>query len=200
MHSLWRRGGLVALATLLLAAGASLSTAAPVAAKSGGTVTFAEGPAAPPSYILPLAAGSYFSVTNLSDFSQIMFPPLYWFGSNGQPKYNPALSIANAPKWSNNNQTATITMKHWKWADGQPITARDVTFWMNLLSAAVSPAAASVGSANAPGPGYGAFVPGGFPQNVVSYSVTGTYSLVFHLNQSYDPTWFLYNELSQIYP
>ena len=196
----WRRVGVVSIAALVLAAGASLTTSTTAAAKGGGTVTFAEGPNAPPQYILPLASGSYFSVTDLSDFSDLMFPYLYWFGNSGQPKYNPALSIANAPTWSNNNQTVTMTMKHWKWSDGTPITARDVTFWMNLLSASTSPAAANVGSANAPGPGWGAFVPGGFPQNVVSYQATGTYSLVFHLNASYDPTWFLYNELSQITP
>jgi len=73
-------------------------------------------------------------------------------------------------------------------------------FWMNLLEASVSPAAASVGSTSAPGPGWGAFVSGGFPNNVVSFAATGTYTLTFHLNASYDPTWYLYNELSQITP
>jgi peptide/nickel transport system substrate-binding protein len=75
-----------------------------------------------------------------------------------------------------------------------------VVFWMNLLEASVSPAAANVGSSSAPGPGWGAFVSGGFPNNVVSFSATGTYTLVFHLNASYNPTWYLYNELSQITP
>jgi peptide/nickel transport system substrate-binding protein len=34
----------------------------------------------------------------------------------------------------------------------------------------------------------------------VSYEQTGTYSVVFELNASYNPTWFLYDELSQITP
>jgi peptide/nickel transport system substrate-binding protein len=83
-------------------------------------------------------------------------------------------------------------MKHWRWFNGEPITARDVIFWMNLLSAVTDP--------SAPGPGWGAEVPGGFSANVVSYAQTCQYQAVFHLNAAYNPTWYLYNELSQIYP
>ena len=200
MLSVWRGAGLLALAALVLTACGSITYHAKTTAKSSSTVTFAEGPSAPPSYISPLAGGAWFSVTNLSDFSEIMYRPLYWFGNNGQPKFDAALSLANAPVWSNNNQTVSITMKHWVWSNGTPITARDVVFWMNLLNASVSPAAATVGSTTAPGPGWGAFVSGGFPNNVVSFTATGTYSLKFQLNASYDPTWYLYNELSQITP
>ena len=200
MLSVWRGAGLLALAALVLTACGSITYHAKTTAKTSSTVTFAEGALAPPSNISPLAGGAWFSVANLSDFSEIMYRPLYWFGNSGQPKFNAKLSIANAPVWSNNNQTVTITMKHWVWSDGAPITARDVVFWMNLLEASVSPAAASVGSTSAPGPGWGAFVSGGFPNNVVSYTATGPYSLTFRLNASYDPTWYLYNELSQITP
>jgi peptide/nickel transport system substrate-binding protein len=192
-------GPLVVVA-LLLTAITSLSADAKTTAKTSSTVTWAEPPSTPPSYISPLEAGSWFSVINYQDFTTLLYRPLYWFGDSGQPKINQSLSIGDPPVWSDNNQTVTITMKHWSWSDGQPVTARDVVFWMNLLAAATSPAATSVGSANAPGPGYGAFVPGGFPQNVASYQATGTYTLVFHLNASYDPTWFLYNQLSQIFP
>ena len=192
--------GPLVVGALLLTAVGSLSADAKTSAKTSSTVTWGEPPNTPPSYISPLEASSWFSVTNYQDFTTLLYRPLYWFGDSGQPKINLSLSIGNAPVWSDNNQTVTITMKHWSWSDGQPVTARDVVFWMNLLSAATSSAASSVGSTNAPGPGYGAFVPGGFPQNVASYQATGTYTLVFHLNASYDPTWFLYNQLSQIIP
>jgi peptide/nickel transport system substrate-binding protein len=187
----------VAASLFVVACGNSPSTSK---STSGGVVTFAEGPSAPPNYIFPLMSGTYFSVTNISDFSQIMYPPLYWFGTNGEPTFNKTLSIANAPVFSDSNTVATITMKHWQWSNGTPITARDVIFWMNLLSAAVDPNSPAVGSSSAPGPGWGAAVPGGFPENVKSYKQTGTYSLQFNLNASYNPKWFLYNELSQITP
>ena len=197
--SFWRMAGVATVAALFVAAcGGTTTTPKTV---SGGTVTFAEGPNAPPNYILPLESGSYFSVTNDADFAQNMYLPLYWFGNtSNEPVFNAGLSVANAPTFSDNNTKVTITLKHWEWSNGKPITARDVIFWMNLLSAVTAPSAPTVGTSSAPGPGWGAEVAGGFPSNVVSYQQTGTYSLEMTLNGSYNPTWFLYNELSQIYP
>ncbi len=167
---------------------------------TGGVVTFAEGAAAPPNYIFPLEPSADFSVTNSEQFSYMMYPPLYWFGNNGEPSLNPNLSIANPPTFSAGDTVVNITLKHWQWSNGQPLTSRDVIFWLNLLSASTDPNAPAIGSQSAPGPGWGAAVPGGFPENVVSYGATGTYSLTMKLNASYNPTWFLYNELSQIVP
>ena len=194
----WRLLGLACLTSILVAACAgATSTTKP---SGGGTVTFAEAAATPPNYVFPLEPAAYFSINNLSQFSQDLYLPLYWFGKNGEPVYNSQLSVGNAPVFSDNNTVATVTLKHWVWSDGTPITARDVVFWMNLLSAVTDPKAPAVGSSSAPGPGWGASVPGGFPTNVISYRQTGTYSVQFDLNGSYNPTWYLYNELSQVYP
>jgi len=192
----------VGLAAALIVAGCASTTASHPSTTSGGTVTFAEQADAPPNYIFPLMSGNYFDHNNLPFFDYLMYRPLYWFGgtSNGTAAINESLSLAQLPTFSQNNTVATITLKHWNWSDGKPVTARDIVFWMNLLSAATDPGAPSVGSSTSPGPGWGAGVPGGFPENVVSYQATGTYSVVFHLNASYNPTWFLYNELSQITP
>ncbi|MHB8394238.1 MAG: ABC transporter substrate-binding protein [Candidatus Dormibacteria bacterium] len=195
--SFWRMAGVATAAALFVAACGG--TTAPKTV-SGGVVTFAEGASAPPSYIFPMASGSYFSVTNLSDFSQIMYPPLYWFGNAGQPVLNKSLSIANPPVFSNNNTVVNITLKHWQWSNGTPITSRDVVFWMNLLSAATDPSSPTVGTSTAPGPGWGAAVSGAFPANLISYTAVGQYGVKMTLNASYNPTWFLYNELSQITP
>jgi peptide/nickel transport system substrate-binding protein len=163
-------------------------------------VTFAEGAAAPPNYIFPLMSGAYFAHYNTWLFDYLMYRPLYWFGQNGEPVLNESLSLAKAPVFSDNNTVASVTLKHWMWSDGKPITARDVIFWMNLLTASLDPKAPTIGSSTAPGPGWGAAVPGAFPENVVSYTQTGTYTVTFKLNASYNPTWYLYNELSQISP
>ncbi|MGH7666750.1 MAG: ABC transporter substrate-binding protein [Candidatus Dormibacteria bacterium] len=170
---------------------------------SGGasdTVTFAEAPSAPPNYIFPLTGPDHFSTNNISQFSQIMYPPLYWFGTNGEPTLNKSLSVAYPPVLSDNNTVATIRVKHWKWSNGAPITARDVIFWLNLLSAVTDPSAPTVGSSSSPGPGWGAAVTGEFPENVVSYRQVSRYSLDITFNGSYNPTWLTYNQLSQIVP
>ena len=65
----------------------------------------------------------------------------------------------------------------WKWADGEPVTSRDVVFWMNMLKA--SPATEWCG-----------YVPGYFPDNVTSYSAPNASTVVFHLNKAYNPTYF----------
>jgi len=140
-----------------------------------------------------MTAGPYYSVANSSDFSYSFYPPLYWFGDHGEPVLDESLSFATLPVYSDNNTVVTVNLKHWMWSNGKPITARDIIFWMNLLSAVTDPAAPSLGSSSAPGPGWGALVLGAFPQNVVSYSQTGTYSVQFKLNRSYNPTWFTYN-------
>ena len=197
-RSRWLMVAVVAAAGLLLAA--CSSGASSVRSASGGVVTFAEGPGNAPNYISPMTAGPYYSVANSSDFSYAFYPPLYWFGDHGEPVLDESLSFATLPVYSDNNTVVTINLKHWIWSNGKPITARDIIFWMNLLSAATDPAAPSLGSSSAPGPGWGALVLGAFPQNVVSYSATGTYSVRFKLNRSYNPTWFTYNELSQINP
>lgn len=198
--SIWRTTtvAVVAAAGLLLAAcssGASSSNHS-----SGGVVTFAEEPATPPTYISPLMGAEQESNANLYQFSNQLYLPLYWFGEHGQPTINMGLSVAKPPIFSNGNKTVTINMKHWVWSNGHPITARDVVFWMNLLSAVTDPHSPTIGNSSTPGPAWFDFSPGGFPENVVSYRATGTYQLVMNLNRAYNPTWFLYNELSQVYP
>ena len=189
---------MAAVAALLITAFGSMTTEAK--STGGGIVTFAEGAGTPPTYISPLMSAQHESNANLYQFSNFMYLPLYWFGGAGQPVLNKALSVALPPVFSNNDQVATITLKHWVWSNGQPITARDVIMWMNLLSAVTDPNAPAVGSSSNPGPGWFASVPGGFPENVVSYTQTGTYSMKFTFNASYNPTWVLFNELSQVYP
>ncbi|MDA8333250.1 MAG: ABC transporter substrate-binding protein [Candidatus Dormibacteraeota bacterium] len=193
----WRSAAIAVVVGLLVSACASTATA--TSTNKGGVVTFAEPVGAPPNYIFPLLGSANFNVSNLDDVINLMYPELYTFGTGLQPVVNTSLSMAQQPVFSQDNTVVTITLKHWKWSNGQPVTARDVMFWLNLLSAATDPKAPVVGSSTAPGPGWGAEVPGGFPENVVSYSQVGEYSVVLHLNASYNPTWYLYNELSQIW-
>ncbi|MGH7643042.1 MAG: ABC transporter substrate-binding protein, partial [Candidatus Dormibacteria bacterium] len=197
----WRMAALTTLVVLSVGIlGTGALTASAAGSSSSKIVTWGEAPNAGPDYISPIAGVDYFSTSNLSQFSEFIYRPLYWFGTNGEPTLNTSLSLAAAPVYSNDNKTVTINLKHWVWSNGTPINARDVTFWMNVLKASVSPAAANIGSKAAPGPSWGAYVPGLFPDNVLSYKATGAYQVTMQLNASYNPTWFTYNELSQITP
>ncbi|HEV2427806.1 MAG TPA: ABC transporter substrate-binding protein, partial [Acidimicrobiales bacterium] len=100
-----------------------------------GTITFAEGPGANPNYIFPYMGCQYFSVDNINQFQLMMYRPLYLFGLGGSPAVQYKLSTGNAPKMSNGDKTATITMKGWKFADGQTVNGESVMFFLNMLNA-----------------------------------------------------------------
>ena len=171
---------------LIAASSSALGVDPAAASSSGGTVVFALPPAVTPAYILPIMGSAYYSNVDLYQFQQIIYRPLYWFGEGSSPSFNPGLSLADAPVYSDGGKVLTITLKKYKWADGQPVTSRDVLFFMNLLKAEVSI--------------WPVYVPGEFPDNVVKMAAPNPSTVVFTLDRSYSTTWFLYNELSQITP
>ena len=178
----------VGLGAIVLAACGSTSTGSTGPTVTKTTATFAEAPGAQPDYILPLAGSQYFSVTNLSQFQFLMYRPLYWFGDNGQVQLNTSLSLADPPVYSADGKSVTITLKGWKWSDGTQITARDIQFWQNLVSA---------NKAN-----WAGYSPGEYPDNVLSTTInpTNPLAITFNLSQAYGSYFFTYNELSQITP
>ncbi len=188
MRSSWIKFAAISAASVMLlaACGSTSSTTKPTSSTKGGVAYYAEAAGANPNYIFPLTPGADFSIANISQFQILMYRPLYFFGKGNKAEINYNLSIGNAPVYSNNDKTVTVTLKKYMWSDGQPVTARNVIFWMNLLKANKT--------------SYGAYVPGVFPDNVVSYSAPNSSTVVFHLNRSYNPVWFTYNELSQITP
>jgi peptide/nickel transport system substrate-binding protein len=179
--------GVAALA--LVAAGCSSSSPSTTTSSSGarvkgGTAVWAEPPSTVPNYIFPFESSAFISVINSSNFNQLLYRPLYWFGTNGQPTVNTSLSVANLPTWSGN--TATITLKHYMWSNGSPLTTADVMMWVNMLKA--------VGAVD-----WGAYT--GFPDAFVSsIKVVSPTEIQFTTNKAYSHSWFLYNDLSQITP
>jgi len=161
---------------------------------SGGTVTIAEAPQTPPNYIYPYVNGTVFSVTNIQ-FLDMMYRPLYWFGDNDQASVDFSRSLGNEPVWSADGKTVTVTLKPYKWSNGETVTGADVVFFMNVYKA-------TEGSALQ----FGGYVPPNktagltfFPDNVTSYSASGQ-TVTFKLDKAYSHQWFLYNELAQITP
>jgi peptide/nickel transport system substrate-binding protein len=159
------------------------STGTPV---RGGTAYWAEQPLQPPNYIFPLISGADYSNENVQDFQTLMYRPLYWYGDRDKPGVDYALSLGDAPVYSDHDRVVTLTIKPARWSDGEAVSARDVIFWINLLKA-------NRGD-------WASYVPGGFPDNVVSYAATSARTLRLTLNRGYNPVWFTNNELSQITP
>jgi peptide/nickel transport system substrate-binding protein len=180
-----------ATAVALTATACSSSTSAPAASSSipvtGGTATMAVVSGNQPNYIWPFLPATNSSVFNTEMFQWLMYRPLYMFGDNGSSvAVNYALSPADQPIYSDGGQTVTITMKGWKWSDGETVDASDVAFWINMEKWE---------KAN-----YYGYAPGTFPDNVTSYSITSPNTIVLHLTTAYSSTWFTYNQLAEITP
>ncbi len=179
------------MALMLVSTGGSAGASSPPTGGTkiaGGTVRWAEPPSTPPTYIFPFMSPQESSVSNLSQFQYLMYRPLYMFGfpQKNSPTLNPTLSLASIPTYASGDTGATIGLKTYKWSDGETVTANDVLFFMNMLHSE---------SAN-----WFDYVPGYFPDNVKSVSVTSPTALTFDFTKSVDPTWMTYNEFAQITP
>jgi peptide/nickel transport system substrate-binding protein len=165
----------------------SASATATAAAVPGGTARVALPAGATLNYIWPYTPATSASEYNAEGFQMLMYRPLYMFGSNGPSvAVNYRLSPANAPVYSDGGKTVTITMKGWKWSDGETVDATDVVFWINMMRAE-------------PDQFYG-YVPGLFPDNVVSATATGPDTVVLNLKSAVSRLWFTYNQLAEITP
>ncbi len=160
-------------------------------AKSGGTLTVAEGPGQAPTWILPVTPSANSSVYTSYSFQYEMFRPLFWFVNGVAPKETPSMSLASDPTWSNGNKTVTVKMKGWKWSDGQPITSKDAEFWIDEIAAAVKESPAN----------WGNYTPKlGIPDAVASMSTPDSSTLVINLKSAVNPTWFLEDSLGGVQP
>ena len=173
-----------------LAIGLSMvgTSAAGAAAPKSTDVTYAEQPGASPAYIFPFENVSKDSVYNVAQFQYLMYRPLYYFGKGATVTLNETLSLAKAPVYSNDGKTVTLTLKTYKWSDGEQVTTTDVMFFLNMYHS--DPTA------------FYAYVPNGLsiPTSITGVTVTSPTKMKITLNQSYNTHWFTYNQLSQITP
>ncbi len=161
----------------------------------GGTVRYAEYPGAYPTWIWPLVPPNQDSTTNVNQFEYQFYRPLYFWGTNNKVALDYNTSIGEAPVWSNGGKTVSVTMKDYKWSNGESVDAQDV---LVLDQHGRRPRARWATWPTTPrrtrklGTEY-------FPDNIVSASASGQ-SFTLNLNKAYNQTWFLDNQLSQITP
>ena len=178
----------LAIATILVLSVAVIgpSAFATVTAGPSGTIAYAEAPGANPNFIFPYLGCAYSSVNNINQFQMLMFRPLYWFGLGGSAKFVPSLSPANRPVFTHDDRTVTITMKGWRFSDGQVVDARSVMFFLNMYKA--DPTAYCGYNA-----GYG--IPG-----QVKSAAGHDNTVRINFTTSVNPNWLLGTYLSEITP
>jgi peptide/nickel transport system substrate-binding protein len=166
--------------------------AAVTTAQHAGTVTWAEPPENAPTWILPIVAAEAASSSNITEFGNLMWRPLYWFGNGVEPTESAAMSLAKPPVWSNGDKTVAVTLKSsYKWSNGQPVTSRDVLFWFDEVKAAIK---------ESPANWYGYTPDLGIPDQVASVTTRGASTAVFTLDKAVNPGWFWDDELSTVVP
>ncbi|MGK4578848.1 ABC transporter substrate-binding protein [Kitasatospora sp. HPMI-4] len=158
----------------------------------GGVVRVAEAPSTFPDAIWPFDTPAQVSTVNTSEFQQLFYRPLYYWGLNDKVSLDPDVSLADAPTWSADGRTVTVQLKPWKWSDGESVTAQDALFWINMAKAETS----NSGYYTPPNPSIGAKY---FPDNVATATASGQ-TLTMTLNTAVGQTWFTDDELSQITP
>jgi peptide/nickel transport system substrate-binding protein len=185
-------GAIAALASVLAACGPVSSAASgwsATAASTNNTVTYAMQPGGQATYPFPLISAAHASAANLfnlNDFQYLMYRPLYWFGEGVTPYLNEDLSLAYRPTYSGHQ--VTIRLKpYYKWSNGQPVDARDVVFWMHMMTAA--------------GTNEAYYSPTGLPTDVTNVRAQSEFVMTMDITTpKYSESWFNNNMLSEITP
>jgi peptide/nickel transport system substrate-binding protein len=167
---------------------AGLIIAAPTAisgAASKTTATFAEPPGASPNFIFPFYPAQLCSINNIAQLQYLLYRPLYFPGTGNEPTINNSLSLAPQPSFTNGGTTVTVSLKNYKWSNGEQLTGSDVQFFMNIYHAE---------KANFCG-----YVSGYLPDNVTNVTSTAN-TVTFTFDKAYNQHWVIYNELAQITP
>jgi len=157
-----------------------------------GTITWAESPGWAPTWIFPVTPSADTTGGTILHFQEESWRPLYWFPNGVAPTLVPSMSLAYPPAYSNGDKTVTVRLKtSYRWSDGQPLTSKDVLFYIDEVRAAVKESGAN----------WGYYTPGrGLPDQVVSASTPNATTLVLHLNKPVNPAWFTDDELWAISP
>src|SRR5215467_10054576 len=183
-------GAVIVVAALTAAACSSSTKSSSNVGKpvQGGTALIGLAAGVTYNWIFPFYAITNSSVYNGQQFQWLMYRPLYMFGNNTDTSVliNYPLSPANQPVYSNGGKTVTITMKGWKWSNGEPVDAKSVLFYLNM--------------AKAEKVNWYAYSKGLLPDNVVSYSAMNANTLVIHLDRAYSSLWYTYNQLAELTP
>ncbi len=181
------------LAAAVLAAGCGSSNAGSPSGSSGprvkgGTAMIALPAGVTYNWIFPFYSIANASVYNINQFQWLMYRPLYMFGNNTNTSVsiNYPLSPANAPVYGDGGKTVTISLKGWKWSDGESVDARDVIFFLNMVEAEKST--------------WYAYSKGLLPDNITSYQATGPNQVTIRLDRAYSSIWFTYNQLAELTP
>jgi peptide/nickel transport system substrate-binding protein len=138
-------------------------------------------PSADITSLNPLFASSGYN----QEAAGLMYLGLIWINGN-TAQIDWSRSLASSITSPDNGTTYDVILRPWHWSDGLPVTTADIAFTFKLIKA--------YGTAYV---GYGA---GGMPDIVKSLNILGPTRFQVVLKRQVNPTWYIYNGLSQFSP
>jgi peptide/nickel transport system substrate-binding protein len=144
-----------------------------------GSITYGFLASDAPTWILPITNAANNSVYNVQNFGWDLWRPLYYTPDGSTQTVDQALSPADPPVWSNGDKTMSITLKPWKWSNGQTLSSKDLEFTFDEVKAAVKASPAD----------WADYTPGYFPDTIASMSTPTASTLVINLTKPANPTW-----------
>ena len=95
---------------------------------TAGSITYGYLSANAPNWIFPITTAAANTVYNTFVFDWQMWRPLYYYPQGTTITVDQPLSPADPPVWSNGDKTMSITLKPWKWSNGQTLSSKDLLF------------------------------------------------------------------------
>lgn len=167
------------------------STQSNGAPKQGGVARVDQISGTQPTAIFPLLTPTE-NLSQNSAFEWEMYTPLYFYGANDSVTLDATDSAASNTVWSADGKSVTITLKSWKWSNGESVDGQDVLFFLNLLKANKTDWALYTPANTKLGADY-------FPDNVTSATASGQ-TVTIGFDKAYNQTWLQENWLSAITP
>ena len=147
---------------------------------TAGSITYGFQATNAPTWVLPEVTAAFNSVYNTFLFEYEMWRPLYYAPNGSSQTVDETLSVANAPVWSNGDKTVSISLKPWKWSNGETVSSKDLLFSLYEIKAAVKASPANWAA-------YGGT--GFFPDNITSMTAPNASTVVINMKSPVNPTW-----------
>ena len=117
--------------------------------------------------------------------ASLLYQGLIWLNA-GTGQIDWSRSIASAVTTPDHGATYDVTLRPWHWSDGVPVTTADVAYTFKLIKEL--------------GTTYAAYGAGGMPGIVKALNIVSPTQFQLVLTHQVNPTWFIYNGLSQLLP
>jgi peptide/nickel transport system substrate-binding protein len=156
---------------------------------SGSTtdsMSYALPPNFTPNWILPIGTSGKLNTNNGSIAQSLWENLVAYDGATGEVAWHRDASIASDVAFDPAGTSVTVTLGKRTWSDGQPVTARDVQFFYNLVKANKKD--------------WANYNEGQAPDNWTSLAVIDPSHVKITFDKPYNTDWMLANELSMITP